>query len=139
MCSDNFQIVLIQTSDYLHMKYLHAFSGSCNLLNNYTLNFSSNYWVTIFHESMEGIFQADILYSSAVNIDDGLPTSTLIEVNVTTSTNINIISKLLVMILYIIYITEFVCLSCSCCDYINNNTFIICHHVIYNNLQNYNN
>ncbi len=111
MCSDNFQIILIQTSDYLHMKYLHTFSGSCNLLNNYKLNFSSNYWVTIFHETMEGIFQADILYSSAVNVDDGLPTSTLIEVNVTTSTNINIISKLLVMILYIIiYIREFVCL-----------------------------
>ncbi len=104
MCSDNFQIILIQTSDFLHMKYLHTFSGSCNLLNNYTLNFSSYYWVTIFHESMEGIFQADILYSSAVNIDDGFSTSTLIEVNVTTSTNINIISKLLVMILYVIYI-----------------------------------
>ncbi len=94
MCSDNFQIILMQTSDYLNMKYLHAFRGSCNLSNYYTLSLSGNYWVTVFHENIEGIFQADILYSSAVKIGEGLSLSTLIEVNVTTSKNINIICKL---------------------------------------------
>ncbi len=92
MCSDNFQIILMQTSDYLNMKYLHAFRGSCNLSNYYTLILSGNYWVTVFMKT-EGIFQADILYSSAVIIGEELTLSTLIEVNVTTSKNINIICK----------------------------------------------
>ncbi len=83
----------MQTSDCNHMKYIHAFRGSCNVSNYYTLILSGNYWVTVFHEDIEGIFQADILYSSAVKIGDGLPLSTSIEVNVTTSKNINIICK----------------------------------------------
>ncbi len=79
------------------MKYLHAFHRSCNLSNYYTLILSGNYWVTVFHENIQGIFQADILYSNAVKIGDRLPLSTSIEENVTTSKNINIICKFMLL------------------------------------------
>ena len=36
-------------------------------------------------------------------------------------------------------LNSIVYLSCSCCGHSNTNTFINCHHVICNNLQNYKN
>ncbi len=83
-CSENIQIILHRCDD-LRMKYIYAFNGTCNLSNSYSLNSSGSYWVTIFHENMEGIFEVDILFSNVVKIDGIFFSSTITEMNVTTS------------------------------------------------------
>ncbi len=87
-CIGNYQILLWQHDQRHH--YIHAFSGSCGSSVTFKLNSSGNYWVTIFHESMEGIFEGIFLYSGEVKLDYSLNSEVTTKRIVTTNTTISI-------------------------------------------------
>ncbi len=91
-CNESIQVIL-QRFDEVLMKYIYTFSGNCNMLVSYNLISNGTYWVTIFNENTEGIFESEILYSDILlTIDEIFSVTT--EINVTTNGTNEIIRKL---------------------------------------------
>ena len=91
-CNKSIQVIL-QRFDEVLMKYIHTFSGNCNMLVSYNLISNGTYWVTTFNENTEGIFEREILYSDILLTSYEI-VSVSTEINVTTNGANEIIRKL---------------------------------------------